>query len=517
MMDSLELEIDRSSSRALYLQIADAVRERISRGQLHPGVKLPSTRAVARQLGVHRRTVIQAFNVLELDGWVTSGVGQGTFVHDRAGIEGAGPAGAATSGQPVPDDPSAHTGGFDWEPRLAHGPDRSSDFWRFWLRNRPPEDCIRLTGATADPELFPAGELREVMGEVLRTQGASALDYGPPEGYPPLREWLAGRLEDRGVRVDPAQVLIVNGSQQGMDLLARLLLEPGDDVLVEEPGYTNGFRLFQAHGAQVTGIPMDAGGLQLDRLDAACRQHSPKLLYTMPIFQNPTGLVLAEDRAGPLLEICARHQVPVLEDHFDADLAYGCEPPRPLRARDDAGRVILLGTFSKILFPGLRLGWLVLPRALVGPMSEIKQMTDLSSSLLAQHAMDLFCRRGLLDRHLERIRQVNRTRLQVLLEALEEALPPGAFWTRPQGGMTLWVRLPEGLDSLELLHQSRRRGLDFSPGPLFFPNGGGSEFLRLTYVRETEERIRQGVKILGSVIEENADRVSAEPAARPFL
>jgi 2-aminoadipate transaminase len=405
---------------------------------------------------------------------------------------------------------------FSWEAflRRTEGP---ADLWRFVGREGTAPGAIRFTGATADPALFPTDDFRGVLDDAFRLYGSGALEYGPTEGYAPLRGWVAERLRDRGVRVDPDEVMIVSGSQQGLDLVARLFLHDGDAVMVEEPGYPNGFRVFQAAGARAVGVPLDDGGLRLDLLERLARREGPRLLYTMPIFQNPTGLSLADDRTGPLLDLCGRLGMPVVEDQFDADLFYEGPLPCPLKAADDRGLVLLLGSFSKILFPGLRLGWLVVPRPLLPALHELKQMTDFSSGLLAQCAMDLYCRRGLLDRHLERVRAIYGARLGVMLQALEHEFPPDVRWTRPRGGLTLWVSLPAGLDALDLWAQARREGVDFTPGPVFFPSGGGNGHFRLSYIRETEERIQSGIALLGSLVKANLARGAAPSAAGPFI
>jgi DNA-binding transcriptional MocR family regulator len=495
----LNHDLVRDGGAPLYRQIAAAIRTCILAGTLTPGVKLPSSRELAKRLEVHRRTVVAAYQVLEREGLIYSGVGQGTFVGERL------------------DRPDDETRGlFSWEAFLRR-PEGSADLWRFVGREGTAPGAIRFTGATADPALFPTDDFRGVLDDAFRLYGSGALEYGPTEGYAPLREWVAERLRSRGVRVDPDEVMIVSGSQQGLDLVARLLLHDGDAAMVEEPGYPNGFRVFQAAGARAVGVPLDDGGLRLDLLERVARRDGPRLLYTMPIFQNPTGLSLAEDRIGPLLDLCGRLGMPVIEDQFDADLFYEGPLPRSLKAADDRGMVLLLGSFSKILFPGLRLGWLVVPRPLLAALHELKQMTDFSSGLLVQCAMDLYCRRGLLDRHLERVRAIYGVRLSVMLRALDEEFPPEVRWTRPRGGLTLWVSLPAGLDALDLWAQARREGVDFTPGPVFFPSGGGNGHFRLSYIRETEERIQSGIARLGALVRANLARGAVPSAAGPFI
>lgn len=505
----LAAELDRNGLVPMHLQIADVLRHRILAGELLPGSRLPSTRDLAASLGVHRRSVVQAFGRLETEGLVVAGVGQGTFVCS-APRTNEHP--SARSFPPRTDPGDA----FAWGGLVPGGVPRDEDLREFLLRPAPPPDTVGFTGAAPDPEHFPAEEFREILDEVLRAEGARALDYAPPAGLPSLREWIAARLTARRIPTDPGRVLIVNGSQQGLDLVARTLLGPESRVLVEEPSYSNGFRLFQSHGAAIEGVRTDEQGLLPGRLAAALRRGPASLLYVMPIFQNPTGAVLDPERIHPILELADRHRLPILEDHFDAELVYHGDDPIPIKARDERDQVILLGTFSKILFPGLRLGWLVLPAPLVERVIQIKQMADLSSGLLVQHALDRYCRRGLLDAHLARVRAVNTERLRVLLETLEEQMPPGVHWTQPRGGMTVWLSLPPEVDSLALLETARRGGVEYSPGALFFPNGGGGQHLRLCYVREPEPRIRLGIARLAAAIREEMARRREDPV-RPFV
>jgi DNA-binding transcriptional MocR family regulator len=481
---------------SLYEQIATSLRQTIVDGQLQPGERLPSTRELAHTLQVHRKTVMQAFRELEGEGWVTSGVGQGTFVAERHPLfPGSAETSAYTSAAPFQTRGTTTGEPFSWADKFHPVPMAEVE-WDYWLDSPARDDAIRFDASTADPQHFPVVDFRELLQEVLEVEGPRVLDYGPSRGYAPLRQWLAERINRRGIEVSADQVLIVNGSQHGLDLVARLLFRSGERVLVEEPSYRNGFRLFQALGAEVVGVPIDGQGLDPIALQARAAQGA-RLLYTMPIFQNPTATVLAEERIEPILEITRAAGIPILEDHFDADLLYEGSPPASIKSRDRYDQVIVSGTFSKILFPGLRLGWLILPKDLVEPMKQLKQTTDLSSSLLAQWAMNLYCRRGHLDTHLETVTAIHRRRLAVTEESLLKHFPPGSDWPRPRGGMSCWVSLPDDINLFALSQAARREGVEFSPGPLFYPRGGGEHQLRLVYVRETEERIREGIEILG--------------------
>ncbi len=495
------IHLDRSSEKPLYLQLASMIRARIVDGALVEAKKLPSTRDASEALGVHRATVVEAYRHLRDQGWVRSGVGSGTYVVRR------GDGGALDPAHPEASFWSSRLGDL---PRAEPGRAHSS----------VPADTIRLTSPTADPAAFPFPEFRDALDQVFHREGPSCLDYGPPDGYAPLREGIAARLARQGVVVDPARVILVNGSQQGLELTMRLLVPQGRTLLIEEPTYNLALRAARALRLPVRGIPLDEEGLRLDALERVLDEVPAGMLYTMPVFQNPTGLTLSRDRRTRLLKTAAEHGLPIVEDHFDAELDYRGDAPPPLLAEGSPPNVILLGTFSKILFPGLRVGWLVVPEPLIGPLSEMKVCADLSSGLLTQMALAEFCRRGGLDAHLEKIRKRNASRLHSMLEALESQMPRGARWTRPSGGMTLWMWLPRGLDSETVSDEAVSRGVAVNPGTAFHIDGGGRDGLRLCYIREDEERIRQGVRLLAQTIREQMARSPSrdrEGAAAPIL
>jgi len=499
------LAIDRDGEQPVYQQIAASIRNRIASGELREGAKLPATRVLAAHLGLQRNTVVAAYRLLEHEGLLRSGVGAGSFVR----LPGSRP---RKAGAPIGDAEP-----FAWQRLLRDRQALESDPAR-WLsaRHLPvPADPIRFAGLAPDHRLFPLEDFGRSVRAVLEKAGPEILDYGPPEGDERLRRWVLTRLEQVGVRgVGEERVFIVSGSQQGLDLLAKLFLAPGDAVALEAPSYTGAFCALRHSGARIETVPMEAEGLALGALEALIARQPVKFLYTMPCFQNPTGISLGPAQRGRLLELARRCQLAIVEDHYDSDLYYRGERPRPLLADDPTGQVVHLGTFSKILFPGLRIGWLIVPAELAEPLRQIRWATDLASATLTQRVMEHFCRDGRLERHLQRIRRINARRLAAMLEALSEHFPRGARWTEPSGGMSLWVELPEGVDTVELFHQAAARGVLFSPGIAFFPQGGGHNAMRLSFNRESEERIREGLALLGRMI---AERLAAPPRNKPAV
>jgi len=523
MLSELDIRIDRRAAQPLYLQVADAIRGAIRAGRVGAGTKLPATRSLARDLGLHRNTVVEAYRQLEQQGWLSAGVGAGTFVAPQAGEpEPTSGTQAKPEAARREDEPSAAP--FAWRDLLRDSRLLTDDPSR-WLSTRSvplPKHPILLSGAVPDRRLFPLEEFRASVRAVLDDADASLLEYAPPEGEEPLRSWVVRWMRRWGAQqVSAERVFILSGSQQGLDLLARLFLAPEDRVVTEAPTYTGAFMALRHAGAQILTVPMTAAGLDLDALEALVARQPIKFLYTMPCFQNPTGITQSAAVRARLLDIASRQRIAIVEDHYDSDLFYGEVPPRPLIADDRGGQVIYLGTFSKMLFPGLRIGWIVVPPDLADVVCQFRRATDLASATLPQSAMEHFCRAGHLERHLQRVRRIHARRLRAMLAALERHFPADARWTRPDGGMTLWVELPEPIDTLELFHEAARRGVVFSPGAAFYPNGGGRRAMRLTFNRESEGRIRRGIEILGELIAERLcarrmDRGAAE-ASTPLL
>jgi len=360
-----------------------------------------------------------------------------------------------------------------------------------------------------------------VLNQVIREEGASLLQYYPAGGYPPLRQYLSTYLLRFGLEARPDEILIVNGSQQGFDLIARTLIDPGDFVAIEQPTYPRAMQVFRSFGAQLLSVPWNGDGPRADLFERLLERHTPKLFYCQPSAHNPTGLAVTPETARRLLEAAARHQVPIVEDGFDGSLYYGGAPTLPLKAVDRGGVVIYIGTFSKILFPGLRLGWLVGPRPVLERLQAAKQLADLHTSALIQAAVNRFCERKLLDRHATRVATEYARRRSLLLAALRRRMPSEVTWTEPQGGFSLLVTLPAGMDAGVLLPQAIERGVAFTPGAPFFVDGGGRQTLRLSFSSVAAGRIEEGVRRLAETIKSarsrRRDRDRVERAAVPVV
>ena len=502
MRITLDRSADRTKREPLARQIQRHIERLVSQRLLAPGVKLPATRELARELGVNRTTVALAYDELVAGGWARAHVGQGTFVADQA------PAGAEAPRTAVPR--------FDWSGFLSKSSQviAADDRRRLAYSQvpRPTPGVISFAGGMPDASLFPTDQFRRVLNRVIRDEGRELLQYYPARGYPPLREYLAGYLLRFGLEVRPEEILIVNGSQQGFDLVARTLLDPGDFVAIEQPSYPRAMRVFRAYGAQLLPVPLVNGGLDVDYLERLLERQSPKLVYCQPSAHNPTGLSMPAVSRRRLIELAAKHRLPIVEDGFDGTLFYGERPPSPLKSLDLAGMVVYIGTFSKILFPGLRLGWLVAPPDLIERLEMAKDLADIHTSPILQAAVYHFCRQRLLDRHQARVLRESARRRNAVLAALARRMPAGVTWTESQGGFSLLVSLPAGLDAAALLEQAAERGVTFTPGNAFFVDGGGEHTLRLSFSAIPVGQVDDGIKRLADSIRDAQRR--PERAAR---
>ncbi len=478
-LGDFNINLDRDAPMPLYQQLRNQIAHLIAARKLPPGTQLPARRDLAEVLGVNRATIANAYDRLVADGMARSHVGQGTFVIDASR-------------------PRTSTTSFRWPLSRA-----MEAVTRFGQPPRPRTEHpnpIDFASLVPDEELFPIEPFREVLDTVLRHDAKQLLQYGPAAGYGPLRDYIASRLAERGVSVSANDVQVVNGSQQGMDLVFRTLVDPSDAVAVESPTYSAVLPVLAQYQARIQEIPMTARGMDLEALEAVLRRGPVKLLYTMPTFHNPTGITTDLESRKSLIALAERHRVPIIEDDFESDLRFDGEPLPPLKALDPTGLVLYLGTFSKGLFPGLRLGWIVAPPSVVDTLNRTKMYSDYHSGLLLQAAILEFCQRGFYDKHLSELATIHRKKSRRLVEAMSRHFPPEASWTEPEGGYAFWVTLPEGVSSQALLNESALAGVLFTPGSHFFVSERGDHHLRLSISRAPLDRIDEGVKCLGEIV-----------------
>ena len=402
-----------------------------------------------------------------------------------------------------------------WATRFSAGVHQMrSSAVRDLLKLTEQPDIISFAGGLPAPESFPVEELAAAAEQALIDHPSAALQYGLTEGYRPLRELLATRMAALGIRVPIEQVLVTHGSQQGLDMAGRLLIDPDAPVAIEDPSYLGALGAWRSLRPSWVKLRLDDHGLDVDQLEAVLKSGMvPRFLYVVSCFQNPTGVTLSPERRVRLLELAARYGLVILEDDPYGELYYEGERTRPLAALDvemhgELRHVIYLSTFSKQLAPGLRVGWMAAPPAYIAKAAILNQGLDLHSNSFAQRVAYLTCRDGLLDRHIPVIREVYRARRNEMLSTLQAEMPAGVRWTRPTGGMFCWLELPEGIDATEMLKRCLERRVAYVPGAAFYAEGGGEHTARFNFSFSPPETIRTGVTRLGEVFREELAEIA---------
>jgi len=385
------------------------------------------------------------------------------------------------------------------------------------LTQRP--EVISFAGGLPAPEVFPVARFQEACQRVLQTQAAAALQYGPTEGYRPLREYIVTHMARYGILAGVDNVLVTSGSQQALDLIAKLLINRGDRILVESPTYVGALQAFDLMGAEYVTVPIDDAGLQTCEMEQALRS-GPKFMYILPNFQNPGGVTLSRSRRDELVALSDKYGIPIIEDDPYGQLRYEGEHMPPLLvldrtslARDNGyklGNVIYLSTFSKVLAPGLRVAWIVAPPDVIARLSQLKQSTDLHTSSFTQMVVYEAARDGFIDDHVKLIRKVYKERRDAMLEALKDFFPPEVSWTHPHGGLFLWVTMPPQIDSRKLLDSALRQNVAFVPGDAFFPAGDPGSHMRLNFSNAQPEQIREGIRRLSVAVAHELEHRAAE-------
>ncbi|MBZ0278758.1 MAG: PLP-dependent aminotransferase family protein [Anaerolineae bacterium] len=378
------------------------------------------------------------------------------------------------------------------------------------LKLTQQHDIISFAGGLPAPDFFPVERVREAAETVLTERAAEALQYSTTEGIPELRDFIAARMSNEQLTVTRENILIVSGAQQGIDLVGRVLLDDGDGILVENPTYLGTLLTWNLYSPRYVTVPTDHDGLRVDELEPALRQN-PKLMYLIPNFQNPQGVTISRERRETLVKLLARYHVPVVEDNPYGELRYSGEPIPSLYELDAAstnsrrleGHVLYAGTFSKVLMPGLRLGWIAAPVPVIEKLVQAKQAADLQSSSLSQLLTYEVARDGFLDQHIIRLRNEYRQRRDVMLAAMDRYFPTeGVTWAKPEGGLFLMVTLPESVDTAELLKEATRNKVAFVPGTDFFLGGAGRNTMRLNFSNARPEMIETGIQRLGKLLKE---------------
>jgi DNA-binding transcriptional MocR family regulator len=490
------ITLDSSLRQPLYVQIRDQIRGRILSGALPVGERLEPSRELARRLGVHRTTVSNAYADLEAEGLIQGTVGRGTFVSPFAATLREN---GSARRRPAND--------FYWDSCFA--PDQQDDSLGRLMASAREPGAISFAATHASSELCPVDLIRRATEAVLRREGARLVQYGSTDGYAPLKQYIQARLRRDGISLELDELLITSGCQQSLDLLRRILVAPGDVVACENPTYPGLWHVFDTPGTRLIGIPVGPEGMDLGFLEAVLEQNKVKLVLTSPNFQNPTGRTMPLAARKRLLELAARFQVPIAEDDIYGVLRYSGRELPPLKALDTTGQVVYLNSFSKIGFPGFRVGWMAASRRAIERLRMAKQRADLHTNLLGQAMLEEFGRRGWLDKLIRRSRRVYEQKLRILRRTVEASFPPEVQVNYPEGGMAVWVELPAGLDGVELLVKARDRHVVFAPSRFFYFQNPRHNAFRLCFTSVTDEQLEKGVRTLGELLKSEVRRTKA--------
>jgi DNA-binding transcriptional MocR family regulator len=483
-METPHLQLDSESKLPTYVQIRNQLREQILHGDLPGGTRLPPERALAQSLGVSRTTVVNAYGELKAEGLVKGHVGRGTVVVDGM---------AWLDVQPIAW--PAHFSGLGRRiGQYAQPPALLA------LRTNVHPVEVSFAAGLPDPSLLPPKRIQQAWEAIIGRLGAAAVGTCPAQGIPAVRELIAERASRRGIAVSPETIAVVNGSQHGLDLLLRLLVEPGDTVLVETPTYFGALQCFQSWGVRIIGVPVDERGMDVERAELLLARYRPRFIYTVPTYQNPTGATMSLERRERLLALAQQYQIPIVEDDPFGDLCFDEPPPPPIRALDDHGHVLYLSTFSKTLAPGLRVGWLMAPSPVVERAALLNGMAELHPNTVGQHLVVEFAQRGWLEEQIGQARTTYKTRCQVMEDALKRHRQLGLRWTAPEGGLFLWLQLPEQVSAQDLLAKTMQQGVVFLPGSLMYPADGRRNVCRLNFSIPDNEAIQQGIGTMGGAL-----------------
>jgi len=473
----MHIELKRHSRDHLSKQIAQSLADRIRSGLLQPGMKLPSVRALAGQLNVSLVTVAKGYEELERLGLIHCMQGKGCFV---------GP-------EPAAEEPEWEISS-DWQLAVVDYLPRAN-VWRY-LKGPESETAYRFHISEIEYGLLPNEEIGANLHRLIRENPSIVAQYGPVQGDAELRRLLVRHFAARGIRAGEEDVLITNGSQQAIDLVARAFVGPGDYVYVEAPAYTGAIDVFASRGAKMIAVPVDRDGLRVNTLLSLCDRFPPKLIYVTPSYQNPTGAAMSAERRSRILDLAQSRNCLVLEDDATSDLYFGKAPPLAIKAMDSHGHVIYVKSFSKVLSPGCRVSAIVSSGTLLSRLVAAKTMTDLGSPLIGQKAILPFFQGDRLEKHLSRLRNAMREKCAVALGILRKHAPEGVTWTDPAGGMNLWVSLPAHADGAELAEMARKAGISILPGAVCYSGEPEHHHFRLSFSFVDTGRLAEGMEKL---------------------
>lgn len=475
--------LDRDSEEPLYRQLIRQIKVQIESGHLSAGTRLPASRELAEQIDISRISVVNAYAELRAEGYLSAHAGRGTFVSRTSN--------SSNSYAPALRTPRTHA--------TQEMPPLSADYsLRDMMRLSARKDVINFSHGSPPPEFYPIQQLRDAINFVIERDGATALGYERLEGFPPLRSAVRDYVSGLGILCSAESILITGGAQQGLDLIVQSMMSEGDTLITTNPTYLGVLDTARARRVHVHAIPQDEDGIRLDLLENYLYDHKAKLIYVMPSFHNPTGTVMPLHRRRQLINLAEEYRVPIVEDAVYHELRFEGESQPTLKSLDESDTVIHLSAFTKMLLPGLRIGYVIAGSSYMERLIRIKQAADISTSGLNQRAMHWLIQRGVLSTQLERNNRELRRRHDAALKAAERYLPKGTTWNTPEGGLYLWVCLPKaGPTAAELFMNATKHQVTFAIGGVFFTNNAGAHHLRINYSLQRPELIEEGFKRIG--------------------
>jgi DNA-binding transcriptional MocR family regulator len=478
-MSEFTFPLNRNSEEPIYRQLIRHIRAQIESGTLPPGTRLPASRDLAQQIDISRISVVNAYAELRAEGYLSAHAGRGTFVSRDFH--------AAAQHAPTPASQSQ-------QEEFALPDSSLRDMMR--LARRP--GVINFSHGSPPMEFFPMGQLRDAINTVLDRDGAAALTYESAEGYAPLRATVRDYVSALGIRCSAEHVLITGGAQQGMDLVIQALTHEGQSIATSNPTYLGIVDAARMRRIGIQGVPMDEDGIRLDMLENIILEHHPRLVYVQPTFQNPTGNVMPMHRRRQLLTLAEEYGITLVEDAVYHEFRFEGDPLPPLKALDERGIVIHISAFTKIMLPGMRIGYIIASPTQLERLVRVKLAADISTSGLNQRAIHLMLQRGVLAHQLERNNRELKRRRDAAIAAAQRHFPIGTTWAVPQGGLYLWVKLPRhGPNAAELFIAALQKDVSFTIGNVFYTDHCGSYRLRLNYGLQRPDVIEEGFRRIG--------------------
>jgi DNA-binding transcriptional MocR family regulator len=469
----LHIHLNRDSEEPIYRQLIRQVQSLIDSGMLSAGTRLPASRDLAKQLGISRISVVNAYTELRSEGYLSARAGRGTFVSQERAT------------------PITQT-------LTTQHQSQSAQTIRDMMRLARKSGIINFSEGSPPKEFFPVRHMQDAINTVIDRDGADSLSYEVPEGYLPLRVAVRDYVRAIGIQCRFEDVLITGGAQQAIDLVLQALMSEGETLVTADPTYLGIMDIAHARRVHIQGIPIDEDGIRIDALENYLHTHRPRLIYVMPSFQNPTGHIMPMHRRRQLVRLAEQYHVPILEDEVYREFRFDGEHLPPLKALDDSGIVIHANAFTKMLLPGMRIGYLIADGQHYERLVRVKQAADISTSGLNQRTIHVLLERGILAKQLERNRLELRRRRDAALQAATDFFPKGATWFTPKGGLYLWVELPaNGPTAPEVFIKGIQLDVAFAMGSMFYTSGGGSHAMRLNYGIHTPADIREGFRRIG--------------------